>query len=301
MFQSEAILGVVNKTISANKVFGELLTSDEKTFLVKNCLVRPAQVGEVLCHEGQIDDTLYLIVKGEAQVSKVFEATTLMGKIGPGELIGEIAVLYRIPRIANVVISKPSVVLEIPAVVFIDMMRNNPALQQAVVKHSKNRILETSLRSVPVFRFLDAVSFGELLQLSSIVKAKKGTVIAHEGQVERSMYVVCSGTARVYINSSGKEINVALIKPGDYFGEYSLFTGKKRSASVAALTDLQLVELKGESIHNFMEYNEDAEYQISVDSSKRQSELADMRDSAMARRAAETRLNQVQDMLDSIV
>lgn len=268
---------------------------------MKNCLVRPAQPVEVLCHENQIDDTLYLIIKGEAQVNRVSEETTLLGKTGPGEIIGEIAVLYRIPRIANVVISKPSVVLEIPAVVFIELMRNNQVLQQAVIKNSKHRILETSLRSVPVFSSLDDGSFAELLQLSSLIKAKKGTVITHEGQVERSMYVICSGTARVYINSGGAEINVALLKPGNYFGEYSLFTGKARSASVAGLTDLQLVQLKGESIHSFMEYNEDTEYLISIDSGNRQSQLAEMRDSATGRRAAETRLSQVQDMFHGIV
>ena len=115
------------------------------------------------------------------------------------------------------------------------------------------------------------------------------------------MYVICSGTARVYITVNGKEVNIALLHPGDYFGEYSLFTGEARSASVSALTDLQLVELKGESFHSFIDYNEDAEYKISLESFQRQDQLELMRDSLIARQAAERRLSQVQNMLSTTI
>ena len=302
MFEPHVILGIIDSAIERNKVFGDLLTPENKTFLVNNSLIRPAETGEVLCHQNQADNTLYLIIDGEVEVSKVTDGRfTLLGILGAGELIGEISVLYMMPRIATVTVTQPSIVLEIPSEVFTSMLRENPDVQNAVLRRCKQRVIETSIRCVPIFNELDGQSFSELCQLSSLAKADQGVVVAHEGQIERSMYVICSGTARVYITVNGKEVNIALLHPGDYFGEYSLFTGEARSASVSALTDLQLVELKGESFHSFIDYNEDAEYKISLESFQRQDQLELMRDSLIARQAAERRLSQVQNMLSTTI
>lgn len=62
----------------------------------------------------------------------------------------------------------------------------------------------------------------------------------------------------------GKQITIALLHPGDYFGEYSLFSGDARSASVSAIADLQLVVLKGESFQDFIDYNQDVGEKINI-------------------------------------
>jgi len=299
MFKPEKILEIIDKALKNNKVFGDLLTPENKTFLVNNSLIRPAEPGEILCHLNRTDRTLYLIVDGEVAVSTISDGRIkTVGKLGAGELIGEVAVLYNMPRIANVTVTRPSVVLEIPAEVFSSILRANNEAYMAVARRCNHRIIETSLRCVPVFSELDSQSFSELSQLSSLVKVNKGSIVAHEGQVERCMYVVCSGTARVYITVDGVELTIALLHPGDYFGEYSLFTGDARSASVSALTDLQLVVLEGESFHSFIEYNEEVEQQIGMDSIERQDKLDSMRDSLVARKSAESRFVQVLDLLN---
>lgn len=267
---------------------------------MQNSLIRPFETGQVLCRQDHTDRTLYLIIQGEVEVSSVTDGrTSSLGKLGAGELVGEVSLLFMMPRIATVTAAQPSVVLEIPSEVFSTLLDENQLLENAVVKHCKDRVIETSLRSVPVFNELDKQSLSELCYLSSLVKAEKNAIVAHEGKTERSMFVVCNGTARVYINVDGKEITVALLHPGDYFGEYSLFTGKARTASVSALTDLHLVVLEGEALFSFAEYNEETEREINQNALQRKQDLNKIRmgDGLLARQAAETSLNQVQDML----
>ena len=87
----------------------------------------------------------------------------------------------------------------------------------------------------------------------------------------------------------------SLLKPGDYFGEYSFFTGENRRASVSALSDLQLIVLEGEAFHSFIEYNEDVEAQINLNALQRSNSLDHMRHNIAARESAELRLSKMQD------
>jgi CRP-like cAMP-binding protein len=298
MLDPEIILGMVENTINRNKVFGDLLTAESKASLIQNSLIRFAEIGQTLCQQNDRDNTLFLIIDGEVEVSTESDGkATSLGKLGAGELIGEIAALFLIPRIATVTVAQPSVVLEIPCEVFADLLSENPNVQDAVNKRSRNRIIETSLRCIPIFSELGNQPFGELCYLATLVKVNKNDVVVREGGKDRSMYVICSGTARVYITAGCKEINIALLRPGDYFGEYSFLTGEARSASVSASTDLQLVALEGEAFQSFLDYYNNVEDQMKQKTLHRKQSRDLMQDSLASRQTAETRLKDFQDTL----
>jgi len=299
MLQPETILGVAGNTLAQNKVIGDLLSHEQKEYLIQNCLVRPAEKGEVLCQQNEIGKKLFIIIKGEVEASVSANGNTIpLRKIGAGELVGEISVLFKIPRTASVVATKPSVVIEIPAQLFIHLLASDAYLKSTVVKRCKQRFVETSLRRVPIFNELDTQSFNELCYFSKLAKAKKGTVIAHEGKAERSMYIISGGTAKVYTTVKGKELTIAYLHAGDYFGEYALFSGDVRSASVSALTELHLIVLEGESLHSFFDYNVDTEEKINANSIQRQRQLEELRDAQLDQHFVESRLQYVHEILD---
>jgi CRP/FNR family cyclic AMP-dependent transcriptional regulator len=63
----------------------------------------------------------------------------------------------------------------------------------------------------------------------------KGAIIVHEGEHSDSLYVILSGTVKVYLaDDSGKELMLNTQGPGEYFGEMILDDGP-RSASVMTL------------------------------------------------------------------
>src|SRR3954470_16830037 len=72
----------------------------------------------------------------------------------------------------------------------------------------------------------------------------KNAIIVNEGDETDSLYVILSGRARVYVSSpQGREVQLNVIGPGEYFGEVTL-DGGPRSASVMAMEDCRCALLK---------------------------------------------------------
>ena len=72
----------------------------------------------------------------------------------------------------------------------------------------------------------------------------KNAIIVNEGDETDSLYVMLSGRARIYVsNAQGREIQLNMIGPGEYFGEVTL-DGGPRSASVMAAEDCRCAVVK---------------------------------------------------------
>src|SRR5262249_24752186 len=75
----------------------------------------------------------------------------------------------------------------------------------------------------------------------------KGDIVFNKGESGASMYLVRSGTLRVFLPPEGDSPSVVLkdLTAGDFFGELSLFDDKPRSASVeATAAGTELLELR---------------------------------------------------------
>jgi CRP-like cAMP-binding protein len=81
--------------------------------------------------------------------------------------------------------------------------------------------------------------------LQSIARAVKdinhraGTVIAREGDPGIGLFIIVDGTCDVSIGGRRK----AKLGPGDFFGEIALLDGGPRTATVTAMTDVELLGL----------------------------------------------------------
>jgi phosphoenolpyruvate synthase/pyruvate phosphate dikinase len=90
------------------------------------------------------------------------------------------------------------------------------------------------LPAVPLFAGL---SEHEVEQLATLFKARRfaaGETVIREGSGGASFYLIDSGQARVTIRGD----EVAMLGPGDHFGEIALIDGGERLATVTAVTDL---------------------------------------------------------------
>lgn len=70
-----------------------------------------------------------------------------------------------------------------------------------------------------------------------------GQTIIEEGDSGDSIYIIQSGQAKVVTHIIGKEIELAILSPGDVFGEVAFLTGRPRTASVIALYDVEAREI----------------------------------------------------------
>lgn len=298
MHNTKAILGIIDKTIQNNAAFGSLLSTEDRVFLIKQSLIRVVEPGTILCQQDQNEKALFLIIDGQVEITVDAKGESQsLGKLGSGELTGEIGALFMIPRIATVAVTRQSVVLEIPSEIFNDLISQRPQLQKAVHKRFHHRAIITSLRCVPIFKGLSDNSISDLCQHSSLLSAKKNDILVHEGKKGQGLYVMSTGLARVYVTLDGEEITLALLRSGDYFGERSLLTGEPRAASVAALTDMQAVLLEGDTFKNLAKKNDGMKHLLDLDSLIRTHQSDYLRDTPESKLEIDLLLRQIESIL----
>lgn len=61
-----------------------------------------------------------------------------------------------------------------------------------------------------------------------------GEVIVRQGEVGSCMYVIQEGQVEVFQEKEGRDVQLAVLQEGDFFGEMSLFDSAVRSATVRA-------------------------------------------------------------------
>jgi len=95
----------------------------------------------------------------------------------------------------------------------------------------------------PLFKGLAVDEMVALIQGLKLLTFERGEVILREGQPGGSMYTVTAGSVRAFVKRDGKQVKLGDLEEGAFFGEISLLTGKPRSATIAALSHCELLEL----------------------------------------------------------
>lgn len=100
------------------------------------------------------------------------------------------------------------------------------------------------LAKAPLFTALDGEAAVALRASMSEVRLKRGDILFSEGDPGDRLYVITSGKIKLGRSSTdGRENLVAVLGPGEMFGELSLFDPGPRTATVSALTDTALMGL----------------------------------------------------------
>lgn len=99
------------------------------------------------------------------------------------------------------------------------------------------------LRGEPLFQCLTDGQIGNLVGQSDLNHFGRGERVIEEGEDGDSMFILIQGSARVSVAKNGSTIPVATLRSGDCFGEMSLLTGEKRSATVQAERDCYVMEI----------------------------------------------------------
>lgn len=85
---------------------------------------------------------------------------------------------------------------------------------------------------------------------TSAVKA--GDFIYKEGDPAGGMYLVEEGGVELVRSFAGEEVRLALVEPGDFFGDASLFEGSPRETSARAASASKLLRLDGPELQELV-------------------------------------------------
>jgi signal transduction histidine kinase len=81
--------------------------------------------GVVIIEEGTHSEEMYVVVEGQLAVTKSTpEREVELARIGPGDVVGEIALLDGAPRTATVTTTEPSLLIKIPVTAFEELLRD---------------------------------------------------------------------------------------------------------------------------------------------------------------------------------
>jgi len=218
--------------------FGELLNPEERQYLVDHGTVRSVIPGERICVHQQLDCRVYLLVIGEVAVTEGVERRELT-RLGPGEMFGEIGALFRLPRIADVTATKPSVVLELPGDVLEKIIAGRPELHSRLVEEYHKRITRTALHTAPLFSHLPDDLLERLADQASLVGIPAGGSIVMQDEQGDALYVIVHGSVTVTQETADGPREIARLRGGDHFGERSFLTGEARNATVTALMRIE--------------------------------------------------------------
>jgi len=102
--------------------------------------------GEYLCHQGEIGDSAFIIIDGEATVLVGTDQGDFSVAVrGRGEVIGEIAILCDVPRTASVRAVDRLVTLKITKDVFLQLVGGYPEVALEVIRTLAARLAATTL------------------------------------------------------------------------------------------------------------------------------------------------------------
>ena len=100
------------------------------------------------------------------------------------------------------------------------------------------------LLSAPLFAGLDDESAQALAASMTEIQVARGDVLFHEGDPGDRLYVVRDGKIKLGRRSNdGRENLLAVLGPGEMFGELSLFDPGPRTATATVVADAVVVEL----------------------------------------------------------
>jgi len=101
----------------------------------------------------------------------------------------------------------------------------------------------------------------ELEQIAAVAVPRSfaaGEVVFREGDESTTTYIVRTGHARaVRQHSDGRTLTLANFGPGEVFGELAMFDSDRRSATIEAIEDVELLAILGVDMQRLMRAHPD--------------------------------------------
>ena len=126
------------------------------------------------------------------------------------------------------------------------------------------------LARVPVFAELGEAELRRIADVSVPRRFAAGEAVFHEGDDSDTCYVVQHGHARALReHADGRQITLATFGPGDIFGELAMFDDERRSATVEASDDLEVLGILGADMRRLLRRHPDMAVKLLISLGRR--------------------------------
>src|SRR3990172_4954090 len=123
--------------------------------------------------------------------------------------------------------------------------------------------ITTQLKNTAIFNGLSDEALAALAQNASTRKLAKDDVLMRKGEPGDSLFLIHNGWVKIVtMDSKGDELIINKCGPGETIGEMALLDGAPRSATVIAMEDAEVLELKQDVFQNVLDQRPDVSLAI---------------------------------------
>lgn len=235
MIKSAQIFAMLAHAFNNNPMLGKM-GEDQKQAIVENMHRITCKRGDVLITQGDSGAHVFILQVGLLQVDKNNKP---VGRMGPGTVFGELAILYNSPRAATVTALEDCVLWVLDRFSFRKIARN-------IAETTIHKVM-SFLAEVPLLRPLSESEREKIAEAVEEVFYPANTTVMCEGDDGDAMYILVKGALKAVKKNATTAGGVVkeYIEPGAYFGELALKDNGegKRAASVITTTNTTLLKL----------------------------------------------------------
>lgn len=200
-------------------------------------VLRRLPVGSMVIREGEPGNSFFFVASGQLRVFATdgLGRQTDLATLGEGAVFGEMALLSAQPRTATVGCLTEVDLLEVGRQSLAALADELGPVAEALHGFTRERLLGNLLATSPLFKPFSRMQQRDLLRRFTSHDVSPGTVVIHEGEEGRGLFVVLGGDLDVSRRTSdGETVPLGGLTTGDIFGEMSLLRNNRTSATVTA-------------------------------------------------------------------
>lgn len=198
--------------------------------------------GSLITQEGDVPVDVFVILSGQVELSKTdrFGDDVSLGTLGPGDVFGEIGLLEGSNRIAS---ARARGQVKLQRCNF-DTLQRVFAMYTDVELETRRTARCRFLRSIILFRNLDDHALGEVADSFEVKRYDDKAVLYYQQDFPESLFIVLRGRVKISgFSRKGKEIQVAFLEQGSFFGLKDLFISNSRKNKAEAMEGSTLLVL----------------------------------------------------------
>jgi CRP-like cAMP-binding protein len=200
-------------------------------------VLRRLPAGAIVIRQGEPGQSFFFVASGRLCVHATdgLGRTTELAELGEGAVFGEMALLSAQPRSASVTCRTEVDLLEVGRASLAAVADELAAVASALHAFTRERLLGNLMATSPLFRPFSPLQQRELLRRFTSHDIAPGTVVIHEGEEGRGLFVVLTGELEVSRRTAaGAPLAVGCLRTGDVFGEMALVLDSRTTATVVA-------------------------------------------------------------------
>jgi len=187
--------------------------------------------------EGEPGASFFFVAGGSLRVYATdgLGRQTELAQLGEGAVFGEMALLGAQPRSASVATVTEVDLFEVGRQSLASVADELGAVAEALHGFTRERLLGNLMATSPLFRPFTRMQQRDLLRRFTSHDVAPGTVVIHEGEEGRGLFVVLSGELDVSRRAQdGAVVPLGTLRTGDVFGEMALVRNARTTATVVA-------------------------------------------------------------------